>query len=123
MMQSRRTSAALTLGVVACGVFGAWAAGASPWSESEIDRSVGLAGIVAFVLAALALFRRSWARLPLIATCVLAVMLTQSALFTEYDPSAMTLFGYFALSCLLIVAPSFALVIMLADSAATPRSS
>ena len=105
----------LTGCVITCGVFGAWAAGASPWSGPAIVRSVGVAGILAFILAAIALLRRSWARLPLLAACAIAGLLTQAALFDWHEPSDMNLFGYFALNILMILAAGLALVISIVE--------
>lgn len=106
---------AATFGVVVCGVFVIWVAASSTWSEAAITEAVGWAGIAAFVFAALALICRSWARLPLVGACVLSGLLIDAGFFTEYDPSAMSLVGYFFLGVLLTLTGTFAAVVKLLD--------
>lgn len=94
--------------VIVCGALGAWAAGNSSLSWQASDRVVGVAGILAFILAAIALGRRSWARLPLLAACVFADMLTWTVYFDWSD--GMAGFAYLGLSYLMILAAGLALV-------------
>lgn len=101
--------------VFACGVFGAWAAGRSPWSEQAIDRSVGVAAILAFILAAIAMSPRSWARAPLLATCAIAGVLTKYAFFDEHEPGDVPMFEYFALNILVVFAAGAALLISIVE--------
>ena len=96
-----------------CGALGAWAAGNSSLSWQASDRVVGVAGILAFILAAIALGRRSWARLPLLAACVFADMLTWTVYFDWSD--GMTGFAYLGLSYLIILAAGLALVVSIVE--------
>jgi len=50
-MITRILAGGVIAGVIACGGLGTWAAGASPWNQSEVDRAVGVAGFLAFILA------------------------------------------------------------------------
>ena len=101
--------------VFACGVFGAWVAGKSPWEIAAIDRSIGTAAILALVLAVSAMWPRSWARVPLVAACVTAAALTQDSLLGEHEASQNYLFAYFALNMLLIFAAVVALFITVVE--------
>lgn len=62
---TKRTVSYLSVGVMSCGVLGLWAT--FSLRGVDADRVVGTLAIVAFVLAVIALRRRSWTRLPLVA--------------------------------------------------------
>jgi asparagine N-glycosylation enzyme membrane subunit Stt3 len=85
------------------------------WPEAEITRAVGWSGIAALTFATFAMIHRSWARLPLVAVCVLSGLLITAGFFTEYDPSAMTTLGHLFLEVLLIAAGSIAGAITILD--------
>ena len=69
--------------------------------------------MLAFTLAALALGRRSWACLLLLAVCVFAGMLTWTVYFDQFD--GIVGFVYLGLSFLMIVAVSLALVVSIIE--------
>ena len=117
---TRRVAGGLIAGVIACGAFGEWLVFASELKVPAIDRAVGATAMVACVLAAIALLRRSWARVPLVGVCVIAGLLTKSALFDPYDPSDLTGFEYFATNVLIIIASSVAFFISLAENRIEP---
>ena len=112
-MITRTVAGGLIAGVLSCGAFGVWLVLGSSLKEPAIDHAVGVTAMVACVLAAIAMLRRSWARVPLLASCVLSGWLMKESLFEEYDPSDMTGFPYFALNVLTVFAASVALFISL----------
>jgi hypothetical protein len=71
----------------------------------------------------LAIVRRSWARLPLLGAGVICGFLIDAGFFTEYDPSAMTLLGYFFLGILLTMVGAMAVVVNLIEALARSTGS
>jgi len=109
-LKTPRAALVLILGVIASGVFGMWLAIASSLQEPDIDHAVGATAIVTFSLTALALIRRSWARLPLLVTGFYAGALIWDGFFVGYDPSAMTMLGYFVYNVILTFFAVLALI-------------
>lgn len=111
-MISRKVSVGASIGIIACGAFGVWAAGVSPWNETAIDRAIGLTGAITFVLAGIGLLHRSWSRIPLLGICGVAAVLTMDSTFSAYDPSEMSLFPYTFLNLVIIGMALFGLAIV-----------
>ena len=110
---TRRTVGYLASGVMSCGVLGVWAT----FSLHPVvaSRVVGTAGIVAFALALIALRRRSWTRLPLVAACYFAFVLVVNTFSPDDDPMSIDGLGYVLLSALLVMAAAVTLVIVKHD--------
>lgn len=99
----------LCLGTIASGAIGIWATFSS-LNGTATDGVVGVAAVVAFMLSAAALFRRSWTRLPLALTCAIAGALIYSAFIEPDEPSAIDGPAYFFYNSLLIVIGSVTLI-------------
>ena len=111
---TRRTVGYLAAGVMSCGVLGVWAT--FSLHPVAADRVVGTLAIVAFVLAAIALRRRSWTLLPLVAACWFAYVLVW-ATFIAPDDGSMSIRGltYALYNALLVMAAAVTLVIVKLD--------
>ncbi len=108
---TKRTVGYLAFGVMLCGVGGLWVM-FSGLSNLVIGRLIGTMGFIALVLAATALGRRSWTRLPLLAACAVAAVLISSGFFDSRDPSANAGPAYLFYNSLLIMAAAVTLGIV-----------
>lgn len=121
--QSMRTNTAQFLagGVIAFGLLGFFAPNWISLSFRTMDFIVGGAAAAAFSLAAVALIRRSWARVPLLLVCILEVMLVWTVFFDESD--RIIYFALVGMSGLAVLAAAFAMIILAAERNRTARSS
>ena len=110
---TKRTIGYLASGVMSCGVLGLWAT--FSLRGVAADRVVGTLAIVAFVLALIALRRRSWTRLPLVASCWFAYVLVWVAYIGPDDPMAIEGLAYAFDNALLVMAAAVTLVIVKHD--------
>ena len=110
---TKRTVGYLAVGVMSCGVLGLVAT--FSLRGVAADRVVGTLAIVAFVLAVIALRRRSWTRLPLVASCALAFVLVMAALAANDDPMSIAGLAYAFYNALLVMAAAATLVIVKLD--------
>lgn len=106
---TKRTAGFLAVGVMLCGAVGLWATFSS-LSNVGKDRVVGTAALVALALAVIALRRRSWTRLPLLAVCAFAGVLVYSAFLEPYDPMAIAGPAYLFYNALLVMTGAVTLV-------------
>lgn len=123
-VRSRAVSAALTSGVLMCGIFGGLGA-AVAHEGPAIERTVGVTALLTLILAAAALVRRSWARLPLVVAGYCAGSLASDAFFvSERDPSEWSyLIGYLFLNAVIALSAAAALLIFLLGLVSAPRAS
>lgn len=118
---TKRTVGYLAVGVMSCGALGLCATFSLP--PVVAGRVVGTAGIVAFVLALIALRRRSWTRLPLVAACWCAYVLVSATFIApDRDPMAIAALAYVLYNVLMVMAGAVTLVISLAESEPLPKS-
>ena len=117
---TKRTVGYLAVGVMSCGVLGLLAT--FSLRGVAADRVVGTLAIVAFVLAVIALRRRSWTRLPLVAACWCAYVLVWVAYIGPDDPMAIAGLAYVLDNVLMVMAGAVTLVISLAESESLPKS-
>ena len=117
-----RAALVLILGIIASGLVGMRLA-ISELPESEMGYAVGATALVTFTLTALALIRRSWARLPLLVTGFYAGGLILSGFFpAEYDPSVPPAsLGYLVCNLILVFFAVLALVVSICGRTATPK--
>lgn len=111
---TERTVSYLAVGVMLCGAVGLCATFSSS-SDKAVERIVGAAAIVAFVLAICALRRRSWTRLPLVGACAFAGVLTSASFEADDDPMAIAGLAYALYDTLLILTAAVTLLILLVE--------
>ena len=81
-----------------------------------MDRTVGIAAIVALVLAVIALRRRSWTRLSLVAACAFAGALVFTASIEPHDDSMdVSVLAYVLYNTLLAMAAAVTLAITIVN--------
>lgn len=120
-LKTPRAALVLILGIIASGAFGMWFA-ISELQAPEMGYAVGATALVTFILTALALIRRSWARIPLLVTGFYAGALFWDGFFTEYDPSAgADSLGYLVYNVILIFFAVLALIVSALDRPAAAR--
>ena len=111
---TKKTVSYLSVGVMSCGVIGLLAT--FSLNAQTATRVVGSTAIVAFVLAVIALRRRSWTRLPLVAACWCAYVLASATFIDpDDDPMAIAALAYVVYGALLVVAGAVTLVIVKHD--------
>ncbi|WP_332641869.1 hypothetical protein [Aeromicrobium sp.] len=107
-----RTVVALEVGAFAIGVLGE----VILFQTAAGDYAFGLCGIAVAVLAALAMIRRSWARVPLAALALCGVWLAAAGFSTTDDPSEIAGFAYLYFSGFVIIAAVLSAFVTIAEA-------
>ena len=107
-----RTVVALEAGALLVGVLAEWILFNSTFSDSAF----GLCGIAVVVLAGVAMIRRSWARVPLVALALCGAWLTAAAFSPTDDPSAIPAFAYLFLSGFIMITAVLSAFVTIAEA-------